>query len=319
MKNPKLWYLYDFANSFASAVVIFYFPLILAEKGYSDNYIGIATAFSTIALLLFYPYLGRRSDLLRNLRMRYIRISSVAMLACLFIIGYLYTLASSPAVLFIMLLCFVCFQIAFQGSYVFYTAQMKELEEQGFNKDKLSSFGMGLGQLGNAVTIGLAGYLLTKHLSFSGFSDKGLIFIFGGVAFLILSTPYLLQKNNQNSSSHVASRTTSILLSARQLIEKLKQSKKILFFLIGYTLIADSVFTLQVYASLYFKRVFYLTDSQISIALAASLFALFCTCMLSGYFVHKIKSEQKFLVISSIQVCSHFSVLVWYPGILFIG
>src|SRR3989339_539852 len=146
MKNPKLWYLYDFANSFASAVVIFYFPLILAEKGYSDNYIGIATAFSTIALLLFYPYLGRRSDLLRNLRMRYIRISSVAMLVCLFTIGYLYTLASSLAVLFIMLLCFVCFQVAFQGSYVFYTAQMKELEDQGFNKDKLSSFGMGLGQ-----------------------------------------------------------------------------------------------------------------------------------------------------------------------------
>ena len=42
MTKIQLWYLYDFANSFASSVVIFYFPLLLLRGGAGDTWIGIS-------------------------------------------------------------------------------------------------------------------------------------------------------------------------------------------------------------------------------------------------------------------------------------
>ena len=61
-KQIRLWYLYDFANSFSSTVLIFYFPLIFVERGGLEEWIGIAASVSTILLLIFLPPLGRKAD-----------------------------------------------------------------------------------------------------------------------------------------------------------------------------------------------------------------------------------------------------------------
>ena len=314
MKSLKSWYLYDFANSFASSVVIFYFPLVLAERGYSDNYVGMGAALATLFLVILYPFLGRKSDFVLGLRMRYMRISSILMALTLVVMAYLNSSSTSLLFLFIMIMCFVLFQVAFQGSYVFYTAQMKELEDNGFNKKKLSSIGMGFGQLGNAVAVGIAGYLVSKNLFFLGTSGKGLVFFFGAISFAFLSLPYLLQKSSPTANMAIQGGVVSIKEAIRILILKFRQSKKLLFFGVGYMLIADSVFTMQTYVSLYLKKVFLFSDSQISAVLMVSLLSLVLTCFIGGRLAHKIKVERKFLIISAFIYFISFISLALIPS-----
>lgn len=160
MSKVALWYLYDFANSFASSVVIFYFPLLLAQGGASDTWIGISTALSTLILLLFYPALGHRADGGQKQTLWYIWISSIGMMLALFVMGYVtngYSGALTMPMMFLLAGAYIIFQIAFQGSYVFYSGFMQYFENVGHNKDRVSGFGMGLGQLGNALSIGIMG------------------------------------------------------------------------------------------------------------------------------------------------------------------
>jgi MFS-type transporter involved in bile tolerance (Atg22 family) len=62
-RNVFLWSLYDFANSLAFANVSFYFALwFVSDRGWSDLFVTVATALSTVVLLLTIPILGRFSD-----------------------------------------------------------------------------------------------------------------------------------------------------------------------------------------------------------------------------------------------------------------
>lgn len=157
-----LWYWYDFANSFASSVIVFFFPLLLSEKGASDVWIGISTAISTVILLTFYPRLGNRSDILYNKKMLYMRISSVFMFLSLIGIAFFtnFNQVLSIYELLTVSILYITFQVSFQGSYVFYSAMMQDFENNGGEKNRISSFGLGIGQLGNAISIGIMGALV---------------------------------------------------------------------------------------------------------------------------------------------------------------
>ena len=326
MKNLKLWYLYDFANSFASSVVIFYFPLILLEAKVPDFYIGASTAISTLVLLILYPYMGKKSDFDTSKRLRYIRASSVFMalvLILIAIISGLYSVASLP-ILLILCALYIIFQIAFQGSYVFYTAQMQELEESGHNKNKLSSVGMGLGQLGNAVSIGLMSFIVGAGLVIFGLTGKSLALFLGAILFTILGIPYLIQKNkylkkenqkvynldNNNNKSLVAN-----LTYFKSVFSKIYKNKKIFYFVIGYALVADSISTFQVYLSIYMKKVFLLDDKTIGVMGAISLFSLFLTCMVYGHFEKRFKNKKFVLIVGGSVYLFVFSLLAVIPPV----
>lgn len=309
MSQNKLWYLYDFANSFASAIVIFYFPLILLEAGFKDFWVGVASACSTLLLILLYPHLGRRADVVLSRRMKYIRFSSGVMIAALLTLGFLNLDQSSHGSLLTLLLLYSMFQIAFQGSYVFYSSQLGEMTELSSCKNKLSSIGLGLGQLGNAIAIGVAGFLLAKNISFFHVEGKQVLFLFGAVTFTLLALPYLL--SNRWSTQTLLGTDK---FSFKEMKDALLGNKKVLFFLVGYMLIADSIFTLQIYLSLYFKNVFGLADKYISILGAVSLFALFLTCMAIGFFSSRIKRVEKFLIVAACMYIISFSNLSVAPA-----
>jgi len=91
MKNQtRLWYLYDFANSFASVVIIFYFPLLFVEKGGLDLWVGIGASISTILLILFLPMIGHWADRTGR-RILLITISSIGMSVFLVILAFLFS------------------------------------------------------------------------------------------------------------------------------------------------------------------------------------------------------------------------------------
>lgn len=320
MTNVRLWYLYDFANSFASSVVIFYFPLLLLQGGAGDSWIGISTAISATILLMFYPALGRRSDQSQRTRMRYIQFSSIVMLIALVIMGFLtssYTENYSLLLLFILSASYIIFQISFQGSYVFYSAFMQNFEDIGHNKNRVSSLGLGLGQLGNAVSIGVMGtFVVGGSLVIWGISDKSLALVLGAVIFIILALPFLLQKSDSAAPSGVG---VGKLFSIREFLKRVLDNKKLLYYLLGYMFVADSVTTLQIYMTLYLKNVFDFTDKMSSFAGVISLGMLFATCMLLGSLAHKMVDKNKSLGIAGIIYVGTFLLFGLTPNVPFLA
>lgn len=316
MSKIKLWYLYDFANSFASSVIIFYFPLILSAKGAGDNWIGFSTVFSTIILLFFYPSLGRRADQEEKKRMNYIRFSSFVMFISLFSLAFITNFSIGNYTLFTLLLLsflYIIFQVAFQGSYVFYSAFMQDFENEGHIKNKISSVGMGLGQLGNAISIGLMGaFVVGSTVSFFGFSGKSLALLLGAFIFIILGYGFLNQKINTKKEYRVLEKKSAF--SFFVFFKTIIKNKKVFYYLLGYLLIADSISTLQIYLTLYLKNVFGFDEKMASYAGAISLFCLFITCMFLGFLSYKIKNKNKILILSSFIYVTVFLIFGLAPN-----
>ncbi|MCR4285896.1 MAG: MFS transporter [Candidatus Kaiserbacteria bacterium] len=298
MLNIRRWYLYDFANSFASSVIIFYFSLLLSEGGASDTWIGISAAISTVILLIFYPALGHKADRSQGTLMKYMRVSSVIMVFTLFAIGFLtntFLENYTYAMLFTLCFLYILFQTSFQGSYVFYSSFMQHFKEIGYNKDKISGLGMGLGQLGNAVSIGVMGaFVVGSSLVLYSLSGKSLALVLGGTIFIVLAIPFLIQKSEEG---HVQAKSSEATFSLKEFLRKVFLDKKVFYYLLGYMLVADSVSTLQIYLTLYLKNVFGFTEKMSSIGGAVSLGMLFITCMVFGFFAYKITNRNKMLVI----------------------
>lgn len=299
-----LWYLYDFANSFASSVIIFYFPLLLKERGASDIWLSFSVVIATLILLIFYPRLGHWADRSSRFKFGAIRVSSYAMLGALILLGTLsqFVTVGTFTILVALSLLYIVFQVAFQGSYVFYSSYLEDFKNQNKSKDAVSSYGMGLGQLGNAVSIGLMGaFVVGGSLNLLGITGKPLAFILGGVAFIVLALPFLLQK-----VKHVTRTEKTEPFSYKEFVTYIKKDKKIFYFLLGYLLLSDSVATLQIYLSLYAGNVFEFTDKQTSIVGAISLFSLFLTCMMIGKFESKIKDKRRVLTLGGITYVAMF-------------
>jgi UMF1 family MFS transporter len=292
------WYLYDFANSFASSVIIFYFPLLLAERGASDTWIGISAAVSTVILLVFYPALGHKADRSQRALIKYLRVSSAVMVLALFAIGFMTSEFNEDytyATLLTLCLLYILFQTSFQGSYIFYTSFMQRFKEIGHNKDKISGLGMGLGQLGNAVSLGIMGaFVIGSSLMLFGLSGKSLAMILGGIIFIILAIPFLIQKSEGGLIQTGFSETK---FSLKNFLRKVLLDKKIFYYLLGYMFIADSISTLQIYLTLYLKNVFGFTEKMSSLGGVVSISTLFITCMTLGFFAYKITNRNKMLMI----------------------
>jgi len=302
MSKVKLWYLYDFANSFASSVVIFYFPLLLSRGGASDIWIGISTAISTIILLIFYPALGHKADQSQRTRMHYIILSSVFMLVTLYAMGFI-TSAYAEHYTFLLLavlcLLYIIFQISFQGSYVFYSAFMQNFRNEGHNKDRVSSLGTGIGQLGNAVSIGIMGaFVVNGSIVVFGVSGNSLALILGATIFIVLAIPFLMQK--PDDTEVVGREGLGKGFSFSEFIKKVFQNKKLLYYLLGYMFVADSLATLQIYLTLYLKNVFGFTEKMSSLGGVISLGMLFLTCMLAGSLMHKVTDKKKMLILGGV-------------------
>ncbi len=293
MQKINNWYLYDFANSFASSVIIFYYPLLLSRGGASDSWIGISAALSTLILLIFYPSLGHRADQSEKRTMWYLQVSSVLMFGALVAISIVtnahvgdYTLLS----LFALSVFYMIFQVAFQGSYVFYTSYMQQFENAGYNKDRISGFGMGLGQLGNAISIGIMGaFVVGGSLAIFDIHGKSLALLLGGLIFIVLAIPFLVQK-----SSDITTRSEKNF-SLTGFSKIIFSNKQLFYYLVGYMLVADSIATFQIYLTLYLKNVFNFTDKMSSTGGVISLGMLFITCMVVGMFATKISNRNRLL------------------------
>lgn len=305
-KIIKLWYLYDFANSFASMVLIFYYPLILSERGASNNWIGISASIATGVLLLTLPYLGAYSDRTGR-RIYIIRIASILMVISLLAMAFLTQRLEffSPLILFILSFFYILFQVCFQGSYVFYSAMLRSISNSD-NNAKISGAGISFGQLGNAIALGIIGSIVGSSLIIFGLSGKPLSLFIGGIMFIFVAIPFLKQKDLKNDSEKIG-------FSYKEFLKRIVSDKKIFFFLIGYSLLSDAILTFQLYLSIYVSRIFNFSDRLVSyVAITGLVFTIFSGFMV-GKLAVKLKSKDRALRISAVLYALCFGLYVIMP------
>lgn len=307
-KVTRLWYLYDFANSFASIVLIFYYPLMLAERGASNTWIGISASVVTGILLLILPYLGSYSDRTGK-RIFFIKIASILMVGSLFALAFLIQSIETLDVSALLVLSFfyILFQVCFQGSYVFYSAMLRSITSTE-NNARVSGIGLGLGQLGNALALGIIGAIMGSSLVIIGLSGKPLALFLGGIFFALISIPFLKQKDLKND-------TEKIGFSYKKLLGTIISEKRIFFFLIGYALLADAILTFQLYLTLFITKVFDFSDKLVTYAGMTGLIFTVLGGFMSSKLVYKLKNKEKALRVSSIFYALCFGIFTFVPKI----
>lgn len=308
MKKTWLWYLYDFANSFASIVLIFYYPLILSEKGASNAWIGVSASVATGILLLVLPYLGSLSDKIGK-RILFIRIGSLIMAFSLIIMSFIIKNNQSfnLVILFSLSSFYILFQVCFQSSFNIYTAMLRQISNQD-NNVKISGIGFGLGQFGNALAIGIIGSIIGTGIYVFGLNDKTLAIFLGAILFLLISSFFFIQKEPERESGVV-----NFSFSYKKFLIKIFKNKKVFFYLIGYSLLADALLTFQLYTALYVNRVFNFSDKAVMYVAVIGLIFSAIGSFLANKFVRKIKDKNKTLRIAGISYGVCFGLCALMP------
>lgn len=308
MNKIRLWYLYDFANSFASVVLLFYYPLILSENGASDAWIGVSASIATGILLLVLPYIGALSDRIGK-RIFFIKIGSIIMILSLLVMSFIIKNSESFGliILFSLSFLYVLFQVCFQGSYMVYSAMLRQITDS-VNNVKVSGEGYGFGQLGNAVALGVIGLIISTQIVIFGLSGKTLALFSGAILFLIISSLFFKQKESIKSNiiTH---------FSYKEFFKKITKNKRVFHFLIGYSLLADAILTFQLYVALYVKNVFSFSDNSVSYVGIVGLVFSVLGAFLTNKFVNKIKDKNKVLRIAGVLYGVCFGLCAFMPVI----
>jgi MFS-type transporter involved in bile tolerance (Atg22 family) len=314
-KTIRLWYLYDFSNSFASIGLLFYYPLILSEQGASDAWVGIAASIATAILLLILPSLGAYSDRTGK-RIFLIKISSAIMVASLIIMAFLLQQpgALETSSLIVVSVFYVLFHICFQSSFMFYSAMMRSISTPE-TRANISGVGLGLGLLGNALALGISGIVVGTSLLIIGLSGKPLTLFVGAALFAIISIPFFRQREIVISSSPVR-------FSYFKFLRKLLFERKAFLFLIGYSLLADAVLTFQLYIAVYTTKVFNFPEWMVVLAGITGLTFGIVGGLLANKLVQKVRNKEKALILSSLLYALCFGICALMPNIkiiVFIG
>ncbi|MBN2229023.1 MAG: MFS transporter [Candidatus Thorarchaeota archaeon] len=192
------WYLYDFANtSFTVLIVTALFPLLfeeLAELYFMDDYItgqalwGFAGSVTMAIVALMSPILGAIADYTGSKK----RFLVFFTLLCVFFNAMLFfTSLDTPIVLGMPIwlwawVFFIIANVGFEGALPFYDAWLPEISDET-TIGKISGFGYAAGYLGAMFTIIIA---LVSVLALGTYSTVP--YLLGAVFFLVFAIPAIM-------------------------------------------------------------------------------------------------------------------------------
>lgn len=186
MNDPRQvcgWYMYDWANSVYSLVIvsaifpIYYESVAVSDRGEIVNFLGFdidnsvlysySLSFSFLVVAAILPLLSGISDYSGKKKkfMRYFAITGS--LSCMGLFFF-----SDVTMLGWGVFCFVLASIGYSGSLVFYDAFLPEIVSAD-RYDSVSARGYTLGYVGSVILLVICLVLIMNH-SFFGFADEGI-------------------------------------------------------------------------------------------------------------------------------------------------
>lgn len=292
--NPWIWSLYDFANSFASIIVAFYFSLfVVGSLGKSDIWVSAPVAIATLLLLLTLPFYGSVADRMKRYKPALFATTLIS-IAALFLMGIFSSGASrSPAFFVGIIICYFLFQYFYQAALSFYLTFLQHLSKT-YSREFTASLGLAAGQLGNVVGILIAFPIASSDIPVFGISGPPLAFCLGAILFLIFFLPFHFKF--QESAATPTAFENFLPRSFRELVTQfrdLKREKNILRYLIAYYLFADAILTLQLFASLYLEKVGLFEKGMQTGTFAFGLLTAIIGAMLTPWFHRKIGNTKR--------------------------
>ncbi len=283
------WILYDVANSAFTMLVSTTIPILfrsLAEANGVDpaeatGIWGLVTSAAMLILAVLAPILGALADY-QNMRKRLFVIS-----LGVGIVGLLGLCVTQNWAAYMLL--FVVARLGYSACNVFYDSMLTDVTTDE-RMDRISSHGYAWGYIGSCIPF-VIGILLIFTLPFGLDTLKAtqLSFFITGIWWVLLSIPLLKNvkqlhylENRENKISHAFKRIGETL-------KKIKQDKRLLYFIIAYFCYIDGVYTIISMATTYGGEVG-IGQTDMILALLLTQFVAFPCAILSGVLAGKVGS-----------------------------
>lgn len=293
------WMLYDWANSafFTTVVGVLIGPYLL---GLAQNAVGedgvildlflfkvtpkglpaFCTAISVISMVIFLPVLGAIAD--------YTRLKKVLMAIFCYLgvvsAALLYFVTESYVVCSIL---FIVGNMSFAAANVFYNAFLIDITTED-QRDKVSSYGYGLGYLSGFLMLILNALLLNKveELGISTGTAVRICFlgaalwwgVFGTISFLLVRTRYAEKKIPANKN--IVSVGFGEL---RQTLKELRGLRYTMLFLVAYLFYNDGIQTVILQSSVFISNELFTLEQRNADADKGFLIQIFIVAQLSAF------------------------------------
>jgi len=321
-KRERLsWYLYDFANtSFTVLIITALFPLFftdLANLTFADGGVtggalwGYATSITMVVVAISSPVLGAIADYSGSKK----KFLTAYTALCVIFNGLMFFLRNDlPVFLGVDMwvwgfILFVIANIGFQGGLPFYNAWLPEISTEE-TIGKIGGFGYAAGYVGAMLTILIA---LVSYLMIPQYPT--LPFLFSAIFFLVFAIPSIrgleerppIKRPGEEGRSYVSIGFGRV----RQTFGEIKNYQGVGLFLVAYFLFADAINTVISFASIYGVVVFSFDTGMILIFFAVTQLTAIPGAFIFGYIADKVGTKKTLISTLFIWI---FALTVAYFG-----
>ena len=321
-KRERLsWYLYDFANtSFTVLIITALFPLFftdLANLTFGDAGVtggalwGYATSITMVVVAISSPVLGAIADYSGSKK----KFLSAYTALCVIFNGLMFFLRNDlPVFLGVDMwvwgfILFVIANIGFQGGLPFYNAWLPEISTEE-TIGKIGGFGYAAGYVGAMLTILIA---LVSYLMIPQYPT--LPFLFSAIFFLVFAIPSIrglqerppIKRPGEEGRSYVSIGFGRV----RQTFGEIKNYQGVGLFLVAYFLFADAINTVISFASIYGVVVYGFDIGMILIFFAVTQLTAIPGAFIFGYIADKVGTKKTLISTLFIWI---FALTVAYFG-----
>ncbi|MFW9958041.1 MAG: MFS transporter [Candidatus Odinarchaeota archaeon] len=300
-KERLAWYLYDFANtSFTVLIITALFPLYfedLATLVFMDGGLmggalwGYATSITMIIVAVSAPILGAVADYSGSKKKFLIFYTAL----CIIFNAFMFFLRDDlPQFLGIDMwmwafILFVIANIGFQGGLPFYNAWLPEISTEE-TIGRIGGIGYAAGYVGAMLTIIIA---LISYVMLPAYPT--LPFLFSALFFLIFAIPSIKGLQNRPATKLPHEEGMSYVKIGfgriRQTFRDIRKYQGVPLFLVSYFLFADAINTVISYASIYGQNVYAFDTGSILIFFAVTQLAAIPGAFIFGYIADRIGTK----------------------------
>lgn len=267
------WYLYDFANTSFTVVVvtvaysIFFAQHVVGEPRLADLLWGAGNSLSMLLVGLSSPYLGAVSDGTARKKL----FTGIYTAVCIAATALMWTVGRGQIAWGLFL--FVLSNIGFQGGLVFYNAFLPQISPP----DKIgyvSGMGFAWGYVGALCTLVIAMPFARSATSQGDYSLLSPVFPISALFFLIFAIPFFLFLRERPPQVRLTQRPWKEgWLRIRTTISNLSHYRNTARFLLAYFIYSDGINTVIAFGGLYAINTLGFTPAQVIFFFAVIQFA----------------------------------------------